>query len=365
MYALTIAFLVSTFCTLLILRYSHLHNHLSGDHDLGGVQKFHTNIVPRVGGVSVLLGVVAATLLFGIKNEDYLEFSLKLILAGLPAFVVGFTEDVTKTVGVKERLGATALSAVLAGWLLDAWLVRSGGIHWIDELLAFPLISLLVTAVAVAGVANAYNIIDGYNGLVGVVSILILLGLMYVARQVGDHEIVLVSMALIGAVGGFLVWNYPRGLIFLGDGGAYLIGFLIAELSVLLVYRNQLVSPWFPLLLNIYPVFETGFSIYRKKIKRGMSPGVPDGLHLHMLIYKRLIRWAGVSENRKAKSVSRNSMTSPYLWALCGAAVLPAMLFWDSTPWLVLFLLIFSFSYLYFYRMIVRVRVPKWLRTKV
>ena len=64
---------------------------------------------------------------------------------------------------------------------------------------------------------------------------------------------------------GFFVWNFPAGLIFLGDGGAYFLGFYLAELAILLLHRNPEVSPMFPLLLCIYPVFETLFSIYRRK----------------------------------------------------------------------------------------------------
>jgi UDP-N-acetylmuramyl pentapeptide phosphotransferase/UDP-N-acetylglucosamine-1-phosphate transferase len=63
-----------------------------------------------------------------------------------------------------------------------------------------------------------------------------------------------------------LIWNYPRGKIFLGDGGAYLLGFWLAELSVLLVVRHPEVSPWFPMLLLVYPIFETLFSMYRSKV---------------------------------------------------------------------------------------------------
>ena len=65
---------------------------------------------------------------------------------------------------------------------------------------------------------------------------------------------------------GFFVWNFPAGLIFLGDGGAYFLGFYVAELAILLLHRNPAVSPMFPLLLCIYPVFETLFSIYRRTL---------------------------------------------------------------------------------------------------
>ncbi len=85
------------------------------------------------------------------------------------------------------------------------------------------------------------------------------------------------------------MYNYPRGLVFLGDGGAYLIGFWVASLSVLLVYRHQEISPSFALLINIYPIIETLFSIYRRRIHQGKCPGQADRLHFHTLIYRRLL----------------------------------------------------------------------------
>jgi UDP-N-acetylmuramyl pentapeptide phosphotransferase/UDP-N-acetylglucosamine-1-phosphate transferase len=221
---------------------------------------------------------------------------------------------------------------------------------------------LLFTAVAVGGVANAINIIDGFNGLASMVAAMILAALGYVAYVLGDHLLWNVCIATVGAVLGFFVWNYPRGLIFLGDGGAYLLGFLIGEVSVLLVARHPQVSPWFPFLLVIYPVFETLFSIYRKKILRGMSPGMPDGLHLHMLVFKRLVRWA-TGESPTAL-VRRNAATSPYLWMLCSLSVIPAVLFWRHPAWLVFFVALFALAYVWLYRRIVKFRSPRVLRRR-
>ena len=115
----------------------------------------------------------------------------------------------------------------------------------------------------------------------------------------GDEFVATAALIVIGAVFGFFIWNFPAGLIFLGDGGAYVLGFLLGELSVLLLMRNPQVSPMFCLLLCAYPIFETVFSIYRKKFLRGGSAGMPDGVHLHMLVYKRLMRWAVGPEERR------------------------------------------------------------------
>lgn len=352
-----IAFVASALATLVVVRYQHLHGHFSADHNMDDVQKFHAVPVPRVGGVGVFGGALIALLLLMLSDEARL--GLLLLLSGSVAFISGIIEDVTKMVGVKERLVATAISGLCGGFLLEAWVPRLG-IFGLDHLIAIPMVSIVLTCIAVSGVANAYNIIDGYNGLAGVVSIIVFLSLAYVAQQVGDEQIAITSFVMAGSVGGFLVWNFPRGLIFLGDGGAYFIGFTIAELSILLVARNPMVSPWFPLLLSFYPIFETVFSMYRKKIKRGLSPGEPDGLHLHMLIYKRVVRWAIGTDCIKQKT-ERNALTSPYLWVLSSFAVAPAVLFWDKTEVLFSFTVLFSIAYIQIYRKIVRAKVPIWL----
>jgi UDP-N-acetylmuramyl pentapeptide phosphotransferase/UDP-N-acetylglucosamine-1-phosphate transferase len=159
---------------------------------------------------------------------------------------------------------------------------------------------------------------------------------------------------------GFFIWNFPAGLVFLGDGGAYFLGFYLAELAILLLHRNPGVSPMFPLLLCIYPVFETLFSIYRRRVLRGRPVGMPDGVHLHSLIYRRFMRWAA-GERTARELTRRNSMTSPYLWILCMLSVIPAVLWWNSTPILAGFILLFAITYISLYWKIVRFRAPRWL----
>jgi hypothetical protein len=91
-----------------------------------------------------------------------------------------------------------------------------------------------------------------------------------------------------------------------------------------------------------------------------IRPGVPDGIHLHSLIYRRVVRWAAGASKAKALT-RRNSMTSPYLWLLCMCAVVPAMLFWDNTGLSALFILLFGLGYTLLYWRIVRFRSPRWL----
>ncbi len=356
---LLIASLVSFCATLLLIRLSKRHAHLTNDHDLSGPQKFHAHPVPRVGGVGIVAGVVAAIAGVLLFRAELPATGLLIVVCGIPAFLAGIAEDLTKKVTPRWRLLCTGLSAALAGWLADVVITHTT-IPGLDWIVTFGAGALLVTVFVVAGVANAVNIIDGFNGLASMCVLLMLLALAYVGASVGDRLVVFLAVAGAGALLGFFVWNFPAGLIFLGDGGAYFAGYYLAEVAILLLHRNPSVSPLFPLLLCIYPVFETVFSIYRKRFLRGMSPGVPDGVHLHMLVYKRLMRWA-VGSRSARELTRRNSMTSPYLWLLCMLSLAPAVLWWDSTPMMALFIVLFAVLYIALYWRIVRFQSPRWL----
>ena len=363
MSVLALSFLISLLATLWVVRYSHLHSRFTADSDLSGVQKFHTIAVPRVGGIGIILGIFIALGMRYFQNAEVGFFGLLLVASSLPAFLSGLAEDVTKKVGVRVRLLATVASAGLAGYFLNAWL-SSVQILGIDNLmLAYPFVAIAITCFAVGGVANAFNIIDGYNGLSAMVAVIILSGITYVAFQVGDSSIMIAALGMIGALLGFLVWNYPRGLIFLGDGGAYLVGFWIAELSVLLTSRHPEISKWFPLLLCFYPIFETLFTIYRRVILKRVHPGMPDASHLHQLIYMRIVRWS-IGNDDGVLTTQRNAMTSPYLWVLAALSVIPAILFWRYHLALKAFAVLFAVIYVWLYWSIARFKAPKWMRIR-
>ena len=285
------------------------------------------------------------------------------IACGLPAFLVGIAEDLTKKVAARWRLLATCISAALAVWLLDAVILHTD-IPGIDQLIRWMPMAIALTLLCVTGVANAVNIIDGFNGLASMCVMMMLLGIAYVAFQSGDEFVASTALIAAGAVLGFFVWNFPAGLIFLGDGGAYFIGFVVAELSVLLLTRNPTVSPIFPLLLCAYPIFETIFTMYRRRVLRGVATAQPDGIHLHTLIHRRLIRLNFGTAASERRQTTRNSMTSPYLWMLCLLSIIPSVLWWNSTRVLTLFLLLFMGSYVFLYWRIVRFRTPRWLSSR-
>jgi UDP-N-acetylmuramyl pentapeptide phosphotransferase/UDP-N-acetylglucosamine-1-phosphate transferase len=357
------SFLGSWLCALALICSFGRHQRFSADATSGGPQKYHALPVPRVGGVAVFAGTALATVLLPKSGAAPVQALTLLLLASLPAFGAGLLEDLTKAVSPRCRLFFTAVAGALGVWLLDAKLLHTG-LGWLDVCLAFAPFSVALTLFAVAGLSNAINIIDGFNGLASM-SVLTMLGaIAYVASQAGDPALLTTALALAGAVLGFLFWNYPRGLVFLGDGGAYFLGFAVAELLLLLLVRNPSVSPMCALLLCIYPVFETAFTISRRLARGGTGSAFsPDSLHLHSLVHRRLIRTSLFARGERRSHVL-NAMTAPYLWALCLLSVLPCVVWWDNGQMLLLFACGFVVAYLWLYRAIVRFRTPQWLRPR-
>jgi UDP-N-acetylmuramyl pentapeptide phosphotransferase/UDP-N-acetylglucosamine-1-phosphate transferase len=354
MFSFLLSFIVSALITLFSIKSAR-----GVDTDILGVQKVHARPVPRIGGVGIFIAVLLAALVSVWRVPALGQVLTPLLMCGAVAFIGGLVEDYTGRVRPLWRLVLTMLAAFFAYFIIDARIGRIDG-YFVDFALPWVWLTLPLTLLCVAGIANAINIIDGFNGLASVVTICMLLSLAYVAAQVGDVFIVVAALTLAGATAGFLIWNYPAGLIFLGDGGAYFLGFMLGELALLLVMRNREVSTWYPALLLIYPAFETLFSVYRRVFVRGRPAGMPDGIHLHSLIFRRLVQWAVGKRDARAL-LRRNSLTSPYLWLFSLMAVIPASLLWRHTGILMLFCLLFVVSYLWLYARIVRFRAPRWM----
>lgn len=358
MFSFLVSFVASALLTLLVIKQVKLHGPAL-DSNFYGVQKVHAHAVARIGGLPIFLAVVLSALVAAWRVPEMAQWLLSLLMCSVFAFIGGIAEDYTGNVSAGRRLLLTMAAAVLGYLLLDAKVGRID-IPFSTWEINSAWLSLPITVLAVAGIANAVNIIDGFNGLASVVTICMLISLAYVAAQVGDVFIVATALIVAGATAGFLIWNYPVGLIFLGDGGAYFIGFMLGELALLLVMRHPEVSTWYAALLLIYPAFETIFSAYRRLFLRGKSPAMPDGIHLHSLVFRRIVQWA-VGPKEARALMKRNSLTSPYLWLFSLMAVIPATLFWKNTPVLIFFCVLFVVSYIWLYARIVRFKSPRWL----
>jgi UDP-N-acetylmuramyl pentapeptide phosphotransferase/UDP-N-acetylglucosamine-1-phosphate transferase len=358
MFSFLVSFVASALLTLLVIKHSKLHGPAL-DNNFSGVQKVHSHDVARIGGLPIFLAVTTSAAISVWREPSLGYWLLALLVCSSIAFAGGIVEDYTGKVRPSRRLVLTMIAALLGYLVLDAKIARLD-MPFMSTILIPPWIVLPLTVLAVAGIANAVNIIDGFNGLASVVTIFMLVSLAYVAWQVGDMFVLVSALTVAGATAGFLIWNYPVGLIFLGDGGAYFIGFMLGELAMLLVMRNPSVSTWYAALLLIYPTFETVFSAYRRMFVRGKSPAMPDGIHLHSLIFRRIVQWT-VGRKEARALMKRNARTSPYLWLFSLTAVIPATVFWRNTGILIFFCLLFIISYVWLYARIVRFKSPRWL----
>ncbi|MGH8221440.1 MAG: MraY family glycosyltransferase [Woeseiaceae bacterium] len=325
-----------------------------------GVQRFHSHWVPRLGGVPIFVALSLWILLVVDEIQPSFTRAVFWVLCLTPAFAVGLAEDLTQKVGSWPRLMTTMFGAGLAWWLLQAQVVRLGLPPLDTWLAATPVASLLITMLFVGGAAHSVNIIDGYNGLASSYALVVMFAILVVAGQVGDIKLVYTTAGAIAATLGFFVLNFPGGRLFLGDSGAYLLGTVIAFLLTVLVYRNPQVSPMFAAVLLVYPVWETLFSIYRKKFLRGMSPMQPDGVHLHMLLYKRLVR-TNVDVGSGKRKIYMNSATTVYTLTLSTAMAVLGIMFWRSTGTLFLIFWAFIAVYLGLYFSLVRFGSPRRL----
>ncbi|MDR2081083.1 MAG: undecaprenyl/decaprenyl-phosphate alpha-N-acetylglucosaminyl 1-phosphate transferase [Campylobacteraceae bacterium] len=248
----------------------------------------------------------------------------------------GLIEDFRGTLSPKKRLLIQSLSAV-AGMVLFNAMIFDVGISW-----QFPIVvSMLFTMFAVVGSINAVNIIDGFNGLASGICIMVLTSLCLCAYMVGDTQILYVSLIVLGAAVGFFVLNFPKGKIFLGDGGAYFLGFCIVEIAILLSQRHEQVSSWFVLCIMIYPVYEVLFSAYRRK-RKGLSPLHPDKMHLHTVIFRKITK--------------SNYKTSVLVWLLAAPFVFIPLLYMWHTKLLAATVLMFILLYNLIYFRLVKLR---------
>ena len=297
------------------------HGWLSLDHDLNGIQKIHQRPVPRIGGIAVFTALLVGGLGALWIDEPLAPQILGLLLCSLPAFLAGLAEDLTKRVGVRPRLYSSFAAGALAIWLLDANLTRLNT-PGLDMLIAFAPISVLFTCFAVGGFTNAINIIDGINGLAAGSAILMHMGLGALAWL--HHDVLVFELCMLGiaALAGFMALNFPSGRIFLGDGGAYLTGFWLAECAVLLLTRHPGLSTWAVLLICAYPVYETIISVVRRNLIHRTSSGLPDQTHLHHVLLHRM-------HPRKYHQFradwQKHAASSAVIWALIACCQVVAM----------------------------------------
>jgi UDP-N-acetylmuramyl pentapeptide phosphotransferase/UDP-N-acetylglucosamine-1-phosphate transferase len=339
--SIALAFVVSLALSVGLVATGRWHARLSAD-VAHGIQKLHLATTPRVGGVAIFMGVAAAYIAASAERAAILG---PLWMAGCIAFVFGLLEDLTKRVPVSTRLLATILAGVL-GWAITGVSLHRIGVPLVDVVLTHQGASVVLTAIAIGGIANAINIIDGLNGLASAMKVIALTTVASIAYAEGDVNLAFATFSIAAAVLGFFLVNWPMGKLFLGDGGSYFGGFALAWSCVLLVERNQQVAPFAVLLICIYPFIEVLFTIYRRNRKQ-LSPGRPDNQHLHTLIYRRYVVTA-------VPTVKENSVAGILVAMLNLPPAIAAYYLKHSNPWACVACVIFCIGYVLIYRRVVK-----------
>ncbi len=338
--AFLVGFVVTLLGSALLVFTKSIHGRLSLD-DTDGVQKMHDAPTPRIGGVAIALGFVAAGLFL---DSEVQRIWIFIGLSGTLAFGFGLAEDITRKVRVKWRLLAT-IGSGLTFALVTGFTITSIQNPWFDLLLAYTVGSLAFTAFAIGGAANAINIVDGFHGLSAGTMVIILATISHVAWRVGDPTLLSLSLTMLAIVVGFLLINFPNGYLFLGDAGAYFCGFVMATLVVMLPARHPEVSPWVSLLILGYPVTETIASILRRW-RRKISAGDPDNFHLHHFVHRTLapcfVTWLRLDN-------MANATTGVLMWfwpaTIFVLVALTDLTLWPSVSALAGFILIYTVAY--------------------
>lgn len=293
------------------------------DDQLRAVQASHVRPTPRLGGLGIF-AALATTLPFAPSaiSGPYRDF----ILATGLLFLVGLAEDLRGGIGPRWRLLAAVSASLLAVVLLRVWLPRTG-VPGLDAVMGLWWVGVPVTLLVTTGIANGFNLIDGVNGLAGLTAIVAALSLALISHAADYATMVHLATMLAAAVSGFLLWNYPFGRIFLGDGGAYTLGFVLAWFAISILLNAPQATPWAMLLVLFWPVADTLLAIWRRA-RRKAPTMAPDRLHVHQLVMRTLeIHLLGRGRRHVA-----NPLTTLVLAPFVIAPPVAGVLLWDNGP---------------------------------
>ena len=321
-------------CIAIILLTPALLKLVKREDDLSAVQASHIKPTLRIGGIGILIGLLVGLFLLKFDRE-LVSYASILLVTAIPLIIAGFAEDIGLHLRPSLRLGVIAFSSLFCAVLLPS-VISKLGLIWLDGALGYYPIALLFTIFAATGVTNAFNLIDGLNGLASFTAITTSVALAAIAKIAGlDHLQYFYSLITIVTFGFFLL-NYPFGKLFLGDGGAYLLGFCLVWGGITLANQVAGLSAFAVLLIFFWPIADTLLAIWRR-IKLSSSTSRPDRLHFHQLVMRFLeIRVLG-RRRRQLTNPLATFIISPLIVApqICGlifafdhfAAVVSSVLF--------------------------------------
>lgn len=284
-----LAFVLSAVVVLLLTPTIRKMGLNSGRVDMPGGRKVHNAPMVRLGGVSIFIGAVIALMTVWVTGgfvnsagqplnptDEYAI--LGVTLGGFAFFVIGLTDDLFGLSAISRLVMQSIVAAIAWKVGVDINFVSIPGWHIVQ---LADWISLPITVIWLVGMANAINWIDGLDGLAAGVSGIAAIVMMVVALFMNQPAAALVAAALAGGALGFLRYNFNPAQIFMGDGGAYFMGFTLAGVGVIgLVKSVTTAAVFLPYLILAVPILDMS-AVILARLRRGLSPFVADKRHLH------------------------------------------------------------------------------------
>jgi UDP-N-acetylmuramyl pentapeptide phosphotransferase/UDP-N-acetylglucosamine-1-phosphate transferase len=258
------------------------------------------------------------------------------VLATSILFAVALLEDLGFYMSPQKRLLAAMVASLVVIVLQGVWIPRTD-IPGFDLVLDYWIVGVPVTLLITAGISNAFNMIDGVNGLSALVAITAALALSQISYLAQYTAMVQLATMLAAAVLGFFLVNYPFGFIFLGDAGAYTLGFVLSWFGISILLNAPEVSPWALLLTMFWPVADMCLAIVRRS-RRKADAMAPDRLHVHQMVM-RALEICVLSRDRRRLA---NPLTTLVLTPFVIAPPFAGVMFWNQSRMAFLSVLVFS-----------------------
>lgn len=268
-----IAFLIAGIATFLATYAVKKFAMKVGAVDFPNHRKIHTTITPRLGGVAIFIGAFLGALYLQ-PTHEYLP---EILLGAVVILITGALDD---------RFGIRPVIK-LGGQLIAASFLISDGL--IIERVALPVVglvdlgffSVLITVLWVVGITNAINLMDGLDGLATGVTAIAFMSMFVMAMIDGEFVAAVLCVVFIGANAGFLFHNFYPAKIYMGDAGSNLLGYMIAVVSMLGLFKNiALLGFIIPVIVLAIPIFDTLYAIVRRAHKKGSIMDA-DNKHIH------------------------------------------------------------------------------------
>jgi len=311
------------------------------DDDLKKPQSFHEFAVPTVGGLGIFFSFLILCLyLFLSKQIIYYEFLSFCILF----FILGLLDDLKLNIRPKFRL-ILMIVFLITLVISNKFYLENTGIDFLNRFLEIDIFALFFVCLCFLFIINGSNLIDGYNGLLGIHTLIILINLFFINYFNGNNDLAFFIFCAILIITVFLKYNFPKATLFLGDSGSYFLGIFIAISTIKTSIANPLISPFYFCILLFYLFFEVFFSFIRKITVEKKSPLFPDNKHLHMLLYKMLVK----KNNDKLKS---NYYVSIIINLIYLILIIPAIFMMKNGLFCKYYSLIFFITYFFSYKIV-------------